>query len=45
MRARLARHAVILTLVIAALAAGGATQWSGAASAANAPASAGVSLR
>jgi hypothetical protein len=45
MRARLARHAVILSLVVAALAAGGAAQWSGGASALEAPAAAGIALR
>ena len=45
MRARLARHAVILSLVIAAVAAGGAVQWTEGASAAVAPASAGVVSR
>ena len=45
MRARLARHAVILSLVIAALAAGGANQWSATAGASSAPASAAVTLR
>jgi hypothetical protein len=45
MRARLARHAVVLTLVVAALAAGGAAQWSAGASAPQFPASVGVALR
>jgi hypothetical protein len=45
MRARLARHAVILSLVVAAVAAGGAAQWSASAGAAQSPASAGVALR
>lgn len=43
MRARLARHMVILSLVVAALAAGGAAQWSAGASALEAPA--GIALR
>ncbi len=45
MRARLARHAVILSLVLGALAAGGAAQWSAGGSAHHAPAPFGVALR
>jgi len=45
MGARLARHAVVLSLVVAALAAGGAAQWSAGASAPPMPASVGVALR
>jgi hypothetical protein len=45
MRARIARHAIVLSLVVAALAAGGAVQWSAGATAPQFPASVGVALR
>ncbi|HLH26645.1 MAG TPA: hypothetical protein VK066_29330 [Chloroflexota bacterium] len=45
MRARLARHAIILSLVLAAVAAGGAAQWAGGAAAVQVPAPVGVALR
>jgi hypothetical protein len=45
MRARLARHAVILSLVVAALAVGGAAQWSAGASAQQPPAPGAIALR
>ena len=45
MRARLARHAIILSLVVAALAASGVAQWPAADSAPAPTAPVGVALR
>ncbi|HEY7063591.1 MAG TPA: hypothetical protein VII06_19080 [Chloroflexota bacterium] len=45
MRARIARHAVVLSLVVAALAASGAAQWSGSAHVLPLIGAAGIALR